>query len=547
MAPSSTGSGPPQREHDTLVEAPNPPHTEDTGETQARKERSTRKSKRIKLPARALKLLASLSWRRISITDIEFTEKSSRDCGTFADVAAATLVISSSSGQRGRRVAVKKLRLISDMTEESWFSAFVNELCILDKLLHRNIVKIIGFVEDVESRIAWLVFPWEENGNLRQFLRSGTWELPERVSLIDDVVRGVEYLHTRQPPIRHGDLKSLLKSMIAQLNILVNLDNRAVITDFGSARIIKPGTTQASYTTSRWNERAEITLTVSNGTLTLTGPGCSARWAPPEVLNEDALDLASDIWALGWIAWEAVTDTFPFEEVDSEVGITMRVLEGQLPMIHDHVQLSQIHRLCGIMLKCWKLNPMERISATECKKAIKWIPHAIPSTKSGNRSTMPSAQLLLEMGEIHRLHHRRKEALEMFEQGLVVARSTGDQARLADLLLLIAETRRMESSYAEAEVSYAEALAICKAIGDDRGRANAMVGLGNVRAAECKYTEAEASYAKALAICKTIGYDLGRANELQGLGDVRRAQSNYIEAEESYAKAVAICKTIGHD
>lgn len=45
-------------------------------------------------------------------------------------------------------------------------------------------MKIIGFVEDTERRIAWLVFPWEENGNLREFLRSGKWEFPERVSLV---------------------------------------------------------------------------------------------------------------------------------------------------------------------------------------------------------------------------------------------------------------------------------------------------------------------------------------------------------------------------
>lgn len=97
---------------------------------------------------------------------------------------------------------MKKLRLISYMTLEKFFlvglfvcscfrcettnlfQGFVNELRVLDQLSHPNIIKIIGFVEDIENRIAWLVFPWEDNGNLRQFLRSGTWELPERVSLV---------------------------------------------------------------------------------------------------------------------------------------------------------------------------------------------------------------------------------------------------------------------------------------------------------------------------------------------------------------------------
>lgn len=54
----------------------------------------------------------------------------------------------------------------------------------MDGLSHLNIVKIIGFVEDIEKRIYWLVFPWEANGNVREFLLSGEWELPERVSLV---------------------------------------------------------------------------------------------------------------------------------------------------------------------------------------------------------------------------------------------------------------------------------------------------------------------------------------------------------------------------
>lgn len=55
---------------------------------------------------------------------------------------------------------------------------------MVDGLTHPNIVEIIGFVEDVKRRIAWLVFPWEANGNVREFVLSGKWEIPERVSLV---------------------------------------------------------------------------------------------------------------------------------------------------------------------------------------------------------------------------------------------------------------------------------------------------------------------------------------------------------------------------
>lgn len=51
-------------------------------------------------------------------------------------------------------------------------------------LSHRNIVKLEGFVEELSEDIIWLVFPWEDHGNLRDFLVSQDWEVPERISLV---------------------------------------------------------------------------------------------------------------------------------------------------------------------------------------------------------------------------------------------------------------------------------------------------------------------------------------------------------------------------
>lgn len=52
---------------------------------------------------------------------------------------------------------------------------------------HPNIVDAIGFVEDIENGIAWVVLPWEANGNVREFLSSGNWEIPEKISLVSAV------------------------------------------------------------------------------------------------------------------------------------------------------------------------------------------------------------------------------------------------------------------------------------------------------------------------------------------------------------------------
>ncbi|KIO24211.1 hypothetical protein M407DRAFT_44656, partial [Tulasnella calospora MUT 4182] len=200
------------------------------------------------------------------------------------------------------------------------------ELSLMATISHPNIVKLMGFVEDMREGHAWIVLRWEANGNVREFLRSGEWDIPERISLIHDVVKGVEYLHSRQPPICHGDLKSL--------NILVDSSCHALITDFGSARIQR--------------------------CLTLSDPGFSLRWTAPEVLDNGVQCIPSDMWAVGWICWEIMTGKFPFEELVAEPPIICRVVKGELPAIRDDAQLSQIKVLCSVMSDCWISNPVKR-------------------------------------------------------------------------------------------------------------------------------------------------------------------------------------------
>lgn len=56
---------------------------------------------------------------------------------------------------------------------------------MLAGLCHPNIVRLIGFVEDFERDKAWIVLSWEPNGNVHEFISSGEWEIPERISLVN--------------------------------------------------------------------------------------------------------------------------------------------------------------------------------------------------------------------------------------------------------------------------------------------------------------------------------------------------------------------------
>lgn len=103
-----------------------------------------------------------------------------------------------------------------------------------------------------------------------------------------------------------------------QLNILVNSECRAVITDFGSARPVystgepmvgvdpvKVTNAQPKHPAEgRVRESLRAEISSSGEFVTVTGPDWSVRWAAPELLAGGVPELPSDIWALGWICWE---------------------------------------------------------------------------------------------------------------------------------------------------------------------------------------------------------------------------------------------------
>ncbi|KIO28056.1 hypothetical protein M407DRAFT_72279, partial [Tulasnella calospora MUT 4182] len=219
---------------------------------------------------------------------------------------------------------------------------FAHELSLLSEFCHENIVALSGFVEDMANGIAWLVIPWEANGNVREFIASRKWEVPERIY---DITRGIQYLHCLKSPICHGDLKSL--------NILVNSKNRAIITDFGSARVMS---------------EFKPAVRGPGG-----GPAWSLRWAAPELLGGADPSLASDIWASGWIFWEIMTGKFPFSDINKDAIIVLSVLQGDLPRVIDNTHVSPMKDLCSLILECWQPVPENRPSADACQGRVGWM------------------------------------------------------------------------------------------------------------------------------------------------------------------------------
>ncbi|KIO26972.1 hypothetical protein M407DRAFT_23798 [Tulasnella calospora MUT 4182] len=506
--------------------------------------------------------LGYLSHLRTSLSAINFISSTSYQGGGKAKVVQA--IVRRGVLRKKKIVAVKKMNYHKDMKIPKFSNEFVHEIEILAGLVHENVVRLIGFVEQLEKGEAWIVLSWHPNGNVSEFLATGEWEIPERVSLIKDTFEGLAYLHSRKPPICHGDLKSF--------NILVSSSYRAIITDFGSARVLdklaERVVPEDRGQTTRWNpttEEAKIRVGTTGNQLTLTGPSWSLRWAPPEVVNGATTSLSSDIWSAGWVCWEIMTNQVPFPELDLEGVITLMVIQGKVPSTREEAQLSQITGLCSLMTDCWEFDPVDRPDVAQCQNEVAWMPSIPPS---GVR--VPSLELLLEMGKLHLSHGRYKKAALLFQQALAVAQLAGGSEAIANALSALGKTYFFQTKYSEAEKSLIRAQKIYALtgndhetlrpkssspkqqqiwtrIGNDHGRAKALHGLGSLYRSQTKYSEAEESLLHAQQIFTRIGNDKRRANALCGLGELYRLQTKYSEAEESLLQAQHIFTRIGDD
>ncbi|KIO32422.1 hypothetical protein M407DRAFT_18730 [Tulasnella calospora MUT 4182] len=479
-------------------------------------------------------VLESLSALRIEITRIIPLETEDWKRGASADVIPAVLTPDGASEPpnfaHAQHVAVKKLRLDCDTEDARVLALLAHEMYLLNNLSHNNIIRIIGFVEDAKDGIAWIVLPWEENGNLREFVASADWEFPERIALIHDVTKGIDYLHNRESPISHGDLKSA-----EQLNVLVNSNNVAVITDFGSARSLQFASGGVPQSRAPSTEAASHLNTGS-----------------PKVELLSCWLEAFPTWraisglSAGSVGRRVMTSNFPFAG-ENDASVVLQIVEGKHPLLHGDGRLQQVVALANLMVDCWNLHPSKRPTAKSCERQVYWMDRARPCRRSGSEfPELRSTELLSSIAFMHMKHSRLDEAMDLILRCMNIARSTEDEQAGADALHTLGEIYRLRGEYSKAEESYVTARDIYGQVEDQLGLANAVNGLGEVYRLRGEYSNAEKSYIEARDIYTNLGDELGLSNVVKALGDVYRLRGEYSKASESYVTARDIYARIGN-
>eukprot|EP01127_Copromyxa_protea_P014151 TRINITY_DN389_c1_g1_i1.p1 TRINITY_DN389_c1_g1~~TRINITY_DN389_c1_g1_i1.p1 ORF type:complete len:2271 (-),score=715.31 TRINITY_DN389_c1_g1_i1:92-6904(-) len=185
------------------------------------------------------------------------------------------------------------------------------EVKFMSRLVHPNLVKLVGFsFRDPPAMVLELI----NCGDLHELINDPTkeidWHL--RMKIILDVVKGMAFLHTCEPPIVHCDLKSpniMLKSLDWRDPVC------GKVADLGLAQEL----VTESFKGTRASDRA-----VANPT-----------WLAPEILAGKNYGLPSDVYALGIVLWELYTRDHPFKEFTFDSDKEQAIIDKIRPPIDD--------------------------------------------------------------------------------------------------------------------------------------------------------------------------------------------------------------------
>ncbi len=179
------------------------------------------------------------------------------------------------------RVAIKELEIHLDPESLELAAAeFQREATILAHLDHPGLLRATDFFE--EQGQCYIVMDYIAGPTLHEVLQQNAQPLPIQQVLewADQLCDGLEYLHSRTPPILHRDLKPG--------NILLDDSGRVRLVDFGISRFTGPGMLTASI---------------------LAGAG-TPGFAPIEQYS-GGTDVRSDIYGLGATLYHLMTGEIP--------------------------------------------------------------------------------------------------------------------------------------------------------------------------------------------------------------------------------------------
>lgn len=136
------------------------------------------------------------------------------------------------------------------------------------------------------------------------------------------------------------------------------------------------------------------------------------------------------------------------------------------------------------------------------------------------------------------------EALNYYQQALVVYRKTGDRWGEVKVLGNLGVIYQARGQLDEALKNYRQTLKIDREIGNKPGEANDLINLGNIYYSKNQLDEALKHYQPAIGICRKMGKELKESQLLSSLGVIYQAKGQLDEALKYQKEALTIDRKI---
>ena len=198
-----------------------------------------------------------------------------------------------------------------------------NEIEVLSKLNHKNIIKYLGsYVKGYKLN---LVLEYCIGGSLYKLLevyRNFKETIIRKYTV--QILEGIEYLHSHN--IMHKDIKCA--------NILINRDGVCKLSDFGGAKIIK--------------DIFDITKSSIEGT---------PNWMAPEIVKKAEATRFSDIWSIGCTVIEMFQGKPPWSNYYTAISVMNCIYNTKEP---PEIPAQASPELRDFLRHCLQLEPKKR-------------------------------------------------------------------------------------------------------------------------------------------------------------------------------------------
>ncbi len=235
-----------------------------------------------------------------------------------------------------RMVAIKVLPSYY-AADPNFVNRFKREAQAMARLSHPNIVTVHDAGEQ-DGRL-YIVMAYMSGGTLKSRM-DHRMEMSEVLPVVNQIAAALQYAHERS--IIHRDVKPV--------NVLLDADGRAVLSDFGIAKVM---------------ESAEHHL---------TRPGAGVgtpEYMSPEQCRGSGVDPRSDIYALGVMIYEMLTGRTPFQADNYTALAHAHIYEPTPPPTLFNPRISPAVQ--AVMLRALAKEPAQRFrQATDLAAALEF-------------------------------------------------------------------------------------------------------------------------------------------------------------------------------